>query len=240
MTALLDHEAFVAALSAVGADRYHNLHPLHQRMNAGHMTPSEIRTWVANRYCYQRAIPIKDAAIISNCPLREVRRTWLHRISDHDGKSEGEGGIEAWLRLARACGLSVEEVLDERHVLPGVRFAVEAYVNFARQKPWQVAIASSLTELFAPDLMTERLAAFENYYTWIKPSGFDYFKSRIARAREDSNEALSITLQHCNTVDLQQAAIAALKFKCELLWCMLDAMKLSFAQQFGAVHDAEQ
>src|SRR5205085_10751986 len=158
------------------------------------LAPEAIRGWVANRFYYQRNIPIKDAAIISNCPLQEVRRLWLHRIIDHDGMREREGGIEAWLRLAEASGMSRDEILDERHVLAGVRFAVDAYVNFARTKPWPVAIASSLTELFAPDLMANRLAAFEQHYTWVQPWGFDYFRSRVTQARVDSEEGLHLTI----------------------------------------------
>src|SRR3954467_7530043 len=156
-------DQFHAALRAVGVARYHDKHPFHRYMNAGCLSADQLRGWVANRFYYQRSIPIKDAAILSNCPRREVRRVWIRRIHDHDGAPDGssEGGIEAWLRLADACGLRREEVLDERHVLPGVRFACDAYVTLARTEPWPVSIASSLTELFAPDLMSERLAAFE-------------------------------------------------------------------------------
>src|ERR1700748_2700660 len=140
---LLSHETFLARLRAIGEKRYHDKHVVHQRMHEGPPEPSQIRGWVANRFCYQQAIPVKDAAIVSNCPIREVRRVWLHRITVHDGLREGEGGIEAWLKLAEACDLTREEILDERHVLPGVRFSVDAYVNFARTKPWPVAISSS-------------------------------------------------------------------------------------------------
>ena len=233
MTPLWTTEEFASRLRAVGVDRYHHLHPVHKLMNAGGMTPAQVKTWVANRYCYQRSIPIKDAAIVSNCPIREVRRIWLHRISDHDGLSEGQGGIEAWLRLAEACGLTRAEVLDERHVLPGVRFAVDAYVNFARQQAWPVAIASSLTELFAPDLMSDRLAAFQKYYTWVQPEGFEYFNSRLTRARSDSEEGLALTLKYCDTLELQHAALAALRFKCDVLWSMLDAMQISIERRTG-------
>ncbi len=153
-----DRDAFLAHLRAIGMSRYHDKHPFHQYMNSGKLTPQQVRGWVANRFYYQRNLPLKDAAILSNCSLSEVRRLWLHRITDHDGVHEGEGGIEAWLRLGEATQLTRAELLDERHVLPGVRFAVDAYVNFARTKPWPIAIASSLTELFAPDLMRERLA----------------------------------------------------------------------------------
>jgi len=157
-----DGETFTTRLREVGTRRYHHKHPFHLLMNAGKLSPEAIKGWVANRFYYQANIPIKDAAIVSNCPIREVRRVWLHRITDHDGAREGEGGIEAWLKLAEACGMSRDELLDERHVLPGVRFAVDAYVNFARTKVWPVAIASSLTELFAPDLMANRLQRSRN------------------------------------------------------------------------------
>jgi pyrroloquinoline-quinone synthase len=222
---LLDHQTFTARLRELGTRHYHHLHPFHVAMNKGSLDREQIRRWVANRFYYQRNIPVKDAAIISNCPVREVRRLWLHRIVDHDGSREGEGGIETWLRLGEACGLSREELLDDKRLLPGVRFAVDAYVSFARTKPWPVAVASSLTELFAPDLMANRLAAFEKHYTWVKPSGFDYFRSRLTQARVDSDEGLGLTLSYCNTPALQQEAINALSFKCDVLWSLLDAIE---------------
>ena len=217
-------------------------------MNEGRLSPEALRGWVANRFYYQRNIPIKDAAILANCPVREVRRAWIHRILDHDGvilqrlwraellrtpgddalgdiaHSTSEGGIEAWLRLGEACELSRDELLDNRHLLPGVRFAVDGYVNFARSQPWPIAIASSLTELFAPDLMAARLAAFEKFYRWIDPRGLDYFRRRVTQARRDSDDALAITLEYCNTRELQREAVRALEFKCDVLWSMLDAI----------------
>jgi pyrroloquinoline-quinone synthase len=223
--ALWTEAEFTRQLRSIGEGSYHHKHPFHARMNQGTLDAAAIRAWVANRFYYQRNIPIKDAAILSNCPMREVRRVWLHRIVDHDGAGDGEGGIEGWLRLAEACDLSRAEVLDERHVRPGVRFAVDAYVSFARNKPWPVAVASSLTELFAPDLMSQRLAAFEKYYTWVKPWGFDYFRRRVTQARSDSNEGLKLTMQHCDTVELQRAAVKGLSFKCDVLWTMLDAIE---------------
>jgi pyrroloquinoline-quinone synthase len=207
---------------------YHHLHPFHQRMNAGSLSPTQVRGWVANRYYYQRSIPLKDASILSNCPVREVRRTWLRRIIDHDGVRDGEGGIEAWLRLGEACGLDREEILDERHVVPGVRFAVDAYLELARTKPWPVAIASSLTELFAPDLMADRIKAFEQYYTWIPAWGLEYFRSRVPRARTDSDEGLALTLRYCDTRDLQDQAVNALKTKCDILNSQLDAISAAY------------
>jgi pyrroloquinoline-quinone synthase len=224
-TNIWDQDTFAARLREVGTGRYHDRHPFHRLMNEGKLSAEAIRGWVANRFYYQRNIPIKDAAIISNCPIREVRRVWVHRILDHDGARPGEGGIEAWLRLAEACGMSREEILDERHVLPGVRFAVDAYVNFARTKPWPVAVASSLTELFAPDLMAERLAAFEKYYSWVQPSGLEYFRRRVTQARVDSEEGLQLTLTYCDTPALQEEAVRALTFKCDVLWSMLEAIQ---------------
>ena len=226
-----DRDTFLAHLRAVGMSRYHDKHPFHQYMNSGELTPQQVRGWVANRFYYQRNLPLKDAAILSNCPIREVRRTWLHRITDHDGVHKGEGGIEAWLRLGEATQLTRTELLDERHVLPGVRFAVDAYVNFARTKPWPIAIASSLTELFAPDLMSERLVAFEKYYTWIAPAGLEYFRSRITQARVDADQGLELTMWYCNTRQLQEEAVKALSFKCDLLWAMLDAMMLAYGSK---------
>ncbi|QBD77403.1 pyrroloquinoline quinone biosynthesis protein PqqC [Ktedonosporobacter rubrisoli] len=219
-----DRETFLSRLQTVGMTRYHHQHPFHVAMNSGQLTPPQIRSWVANRFYYQRNIPRKDAAIIANCPLREVRRIWLHRVSDHDGFREGEGGIECWFRLAEAVGLTHSEVQDELHVLPGVRFAVDAYVQFARTKPWPIAIASSLTELFAPDLMQSRLQAFERYYSWISPSGLDYFRARIVQAATDSRQGLELTLRYCSTLQLQEEAVRALGFKCDVLWSILDAL----------------
>ena len=223
-TGLWDRETFVENLRAIGARAYHDKHPFHVAMNEGRLSPEALRGWVANRFYYQRNIPVKDAAILANCPVREVRRLWVHRILDHDGNAENEGGIEAWLRLSEACGLSRTELIEDRHLQPGVRFAVDAYVNFARTQPWPVAIASSLTELFAPDLMKTRLAAFEKFYQWIDPRGLDYFRRRVAQARGDADEALAITLEYCNTPELQREAIRALNFKCDALWSMLDAI----------------
>lgn len=223
-----DHQTFLERLRAVGNAHYHNRHPFHEYMNTGHLTPDQVRGWVANRFYYQENIPRKDAAIISNMPRRELRRLWLHRITDHDGLHEGEGGIENWLKLAEATGLTREEVLDERYVLPGVRFAVDAYLNFARTQPWPIGVASSLTELFAPDLMKTRITAFEKYYSWVAPWGLEYFRSRVTQAREDSDQGLALTLEYCDTLSLQEQAVKALEFKCDVLWSMLDAMMMAY------------
>jgi pyrroloquinoline-quinone synthase len=225
---LWDQARFVAELRAVGASAYHDKHPFQRAMNAGKLTPVQLRGWVANRFHYQRHIPIKDAAILSNCPLPEVRRLWIHRLTDHEGAAAGEGGIEAWLRLGEAVGLGREEMLDERQVRPGVRFAVEAYVALARGEPWPVAVAASLTELFAPDLMAERLCAFERHYPWVPAAGLGYFRARLSQARIDSEQGLRLTLDHCTTPALQRRAMAALARKCDILWAMLDAVTTAY------------
>jgi pyrroloquinoline-quinone synthase len=225
-----DADEFVAALRAQ-SQRYHDQHPFSRRMNAGELSPGQIQGWVANRFAYQACIPRKDAAILANCPDREVRRRWIRRIHDHDGTADGEGGIEAWLRLGEAVGLTREEVEDERHVVPGVRFAVDAYVTFARTRPWVEAVASSITELFAPDLMADRLAAFERHYPWIDPGGLAYFRARLTQAPRDSEHALQVVTERCRTPDQRAAAVAALSFKCDVLWSMLDAIDRAYADR---------
>ncbi len=222
-----DTEGFIEALRAQ-SQRYHSRHPFHAEMNAGRLSRRQIRGWVANRFYYQENIPRKDAAILANCPDREVRRRWIRRIHDHDGATDGEGGIEAWLRLGEAAGLTREEMWDQRHVVPGVRFAVDAYVTFARTRPWVEAVASSLTELFAPDLMAERLASFERFYIWIDPAGLAYFRARITQAPRDSEHALEVVTEHCRTPEEQARAVAALSFKSDVLWSMLDAIERAY------------
>ncbi|MCC2628644.1 MAG: pqqC [Thermomicrobiales bacterium] len=225
--AILDTEGFIGALRAQ-SQRYHSRHPFHVKMNEGRLNRRQIQGWVANRFYYQENIPHKDAAILANCPDREVRRRWIRRIIDHDGTTDGEGGIEAWLRLGEAAGLTREEMSDERHVVPGVRFAVDAYVTFARTRPWVEAVASSLTELFAPDLMAERLAAFERFYTWLDPAGLAYFRARLTQAPRDSEHALEVVMEQCRTPDEQARAVAALSFKSDVLWSMLDAIDRAY------------
>jgi pyrroloquinoline-quinone synthase len=253
-TAAAGTDELVEALRAQ-ARSYHDQHPFHIRMNEGRLSRRQIRGWVANRFYYQENIPRKDAAIIANCPDRDVRRRWVQRILDHDGTDldgtdldstdldstdldsaghdgaghDREGGIEAWLRLAESAGLTREEVRDERHVVPGVRFAVDAYVNFARTKPWVEAVASSLTELFAPDLMAERLAAFERHYTWIDSGGLAYFRARLHQAPRDSEHALEVVTEHCRSAQDRASAVAALSFKCDVLWSVMDAIDRAYA-----------
>ena len=226
-------DELVERLRAQGA-RYHNLHPFHVRMDAGELTRDELQRWVSNRFYYQRCIPIKDAAILSNCPEIEVRREWIKRIVDHDGTSAGAGGIESWLRLGEALGVARDELLSERRVLPAVRYAVDAYVNFARQKPWIEAVASSLTELFGPSAIRVRLAALEKHYPWIDPAGLQYFRARLVQAPHDAEYALRLVVERCLTREQQERAVAALRFKTDVLWAQLEAIERGDTQPEAA------
>ena len=219
----LSKDEFVARLRAQGG-RYHNLHPFHRRMDAGELDRAELRRWVTNRFYYQKSIPLKDAAILANCPDVEVRRVWVQRILDHDGTAAEPGGIDSWLALGQALGVDREELVSERHVLPGVRYAVDAYVDFARRAPWIEAVASSLTELFGPAAIKVRLEALERHYPWIDRAGLEYFRTRLVKAPVDARYALDVTVAHCLRRDQQDAAVAALRFKTELLWAQLDAI----------------
>jgi pyrroloquinoline-quinone synthase len=222
-------EEFEAQLRSQG-HAYHIHHPFNQMLNSGGAHPSQIRGWVANRFYYQINIPIKDAAILANCTDREVRRSWVQRILDHDGYGEDPGGIESWLRLAEAVGLSRAAVESLAEVLPGVRFAVDAYVNFARRAPWPEAVCSSLTELFAPEIHKQRLANWPRHYPWIDRAGLQYFQSRVSLARRDVEFGLAVTLERFNTRALQERALDILKFKLDVLWQMSDAMALYYTR----------
>lgn len=223
----LTRKEFEIALRAKG-NFYHTQHPYHVAMYEGRCTPEQIRGWVANRFYYQISIPIKDAAIMANCPDRDARRQWVQRILDHDGYGGTEGGIEAWLRLGESVGLSREEILSEEHVLPGVRFAVDAYVNFARRANWKEAASSSLTELFAPTIHQNRLDTWPTHYPWIKADGYQYFRNRLTEARRDVEHGLTITLDHYTTREQQERMLEILQFKLDILWSMLDAMTMAY------------
>lgn len=207
---------------------YHIHHPFNIRMNSGGCTPEQIRGWVANRFYYQINIPLKDAAILSNCDDRETRRRWVLRVLDHDGWQDNPGGIEVWSRLGEATGLSRDEVWSLEHVAPGVRFAVDAYVNFARRAPWQEAVCSSLTEMFAPQIHKDRLTTWPDHYSWIEPEGLHYFRSRIPLAERDVEHGLEVTLDYFQTRDEQERALRILQFKLDILWSMLDAIERKF------------
>jgi pyrroloquinoline-quinone synthase len=225
----LSPEQLADGLRSFSTSYYAN-HPFHQLMHEGRLTPRQLQGWVANRLAYQRAIPRKDAAIISNCPHPDIRRAWMQRIVDHDGDERGTGGIEMWIRLGVALGVPRREMEDERHVLPGVRLAAESYVTFCKTKPWIEAVASSLTELFAPDLMRKRIAAFPEHYPWIDSAALDYFRSRLVQAPRDSQQGLRLVQEHCITVETQRRAFEALAFKLEMLWVMIDAIHHAYAE----------
>ncbi len=180
---------------------------------------------MANRFYYQISIPIKDALILSSCPEREVRQQWIQLIIDHDGRPGEEGGIEAWLRLGEAMGVKREDLVGQRFLLPGVRFAVDAYVSFCRFRPWLEAVAASLTEMFAPLIVQERLSAMLSHYKWVDPAGLQYFKNRLTQAPRDAEYALGLVTERFRTPEEQERAVAALEFKCDVLWCLLDAVE---------------
>ncbi|WP_332672054.1 pyrroloquinoline-quinone synthase PqqC [Aromatoleum sp.] len=227
----LSREEFEARLRGKSAS-YHIHHPFHVMMAEGKLTRAQLQGWVANRFYYQIAIPVKDAAILSNCPDREIRREWIQRILDHDGYEIGSikdpGGIEAWIRLGEAVGLTRDDVTSLRHVVPAARFAVDAYVNFARQRPWQEAIASSLTELFAPHIHQQRIDTWPDQYPWVDPAGLQYFRNRLTQARRDVAHGLRFTLDYFSrSRALQERALEILQFKLDVLWALADAIMLS-------------
>ena len=220
---------FVARLRAVGERRYHDKHPFHLAMHAGVLTREQIRGWVANRYYYQKNLPRKDAAILSNLAEREQRRLWIQRIIDHDGTHEsGGGGIEQWLGLGRAVGLDPDDVESERFVQMGARAAVDAYVDFARTHDWLEAVASSLTELFAPELMATRIQVLLRRYPWIQRRGLTYFRKRVTLAARDAGYALRWVTDNARTRAAQDACVHALEFKCDVLWRILDAVQSAY------------
>jgi pyrroloquinoline-quinone synthase len=207
---------------------YHIYHPIHVMMYEGKLTKEQLQCWVANRFYYQIAIPMKDAAILSNCPDKEVRKEWIVRITDHDGVDGQVGGIEAWIQLGMAVGLSREDVTSLKYLSPGVKFAVDAYVNFARQRPWQESVCSSLTELFAPHIHQQRISSWPSMYPWIDESGLSYFKKRLTEARRDVEQGLGVTLDYFSTSrDMQLKALDILQFKLDVLWVIADAIMLA-------------
>ena len=216
---------------------YHINHEFHLLMNTGKLDKEAIQGWVANRFYYQTTIPIKDAAIMANCPERDVRRQWVQRIIDHDGVEGEEGGIEAWLQLAEAVGLTREETLSYQHVLPGVRFAIDAYLNFARCATWQEAACSSLTELFAPKIHQKRLDNWPEVYPWIDQQGYIYFRKRLTEARRDVQHGLDITLDHFRTREEQECALTILQLKLDILWTMLDSMWIAYIEKKPPFHN---
>lgn len=231
-----DADDFEARLRA-RESRYHIHHPFNLRLNRGELAPFQVRGWIANRFYYQVRIPQKDAAVLANCDDRAERRRWIERILDHDGRGDfagaNAGGIEAWCRLGIAAGLARADIESLRHVQPGVRFAVDAYVNFARSAPWEQGAISSLTELFAPKIHADRLAGWPSMYPWIAPDGLTYFRSRIPLATRDVEHGLEVARRWCTTRERQQRALAILDFKLDILWAMLDAIALAYPDELA-------
>jgi pyrroloquinoline-quinone synthase len=222
-------DEFEAELHAIGAARYHDKHPFNVRMHAGELTQAEFRLWARNRFYYQRNIPVKDAIILTKLPEAADRQAWLRRITDHAGADEGQGGLEAWLRLGEAVGYTREEMRDDAGVLPGVRAAVDSYVTFCRERTWLEAVASSLTELFAPDLLARRVVDVERHYPWLPPAGLDYFRNRLVQQPKDLTHVVPLVLREARTRAQQDACLAALDFKCGVLWALLDAVDVAAA-----------
>ena len=216
---------------------YHINHEFHILMNSGKLEKQAIQGWVANRFYYQTTIPIKDAAIMSNCPDRDARRKWVQRIIDHDGQQGQEGGIEAWLRLGEAVGLTRAELISYERVLPGVRFAIDAYLSFARQATWQEAASSSLTELFAPKIHQKRLDNWPKHYPWIDQKGYGYFRQRLSEARRDVQHGLDVTLDYYRTRAEQERMLDILQFKLDVLWTMLDCMWMAYVENKPPYHN---
>jgi pyrroloquinoline-quinone synthase len=226
-TAPWSAETFVEQLRREGSSRYHDRHPFNLRMHAGELTQGELRRWVENRYYYQTLIPIKDALVLSKSDDPAFRRAWIRRIGDHDGTKEGEGGLHEWLVLAKAVGLDEAEVRSCRRVLPAVRYACDAYVDLVRERTLVEAVASSLTEHFAPDIMRTRIAAWEKHYVprgFVDAASLAYFRSRVPRATRDAQEALAFVTLHATTRALQEACVRALVDKCRILWALLDGV----------------
>ncbi|HEY8065782.1 MAG TPA: pyrroloquinoline-quinone synthase PqqC [Methylosinus sp.] len=220
----LSKEAFEAAIRAVGEERYHDKHPFHKMLHGGKLNKGQVQAWALNRYCYQEAVPRKDAAFMSRVHDRDLRREWIHRIHDHDGLGEEGGGIERWLVLTDGLGLSRDYVTSRKGALPATKFAVEAYVRFVVEQPLVIAVASSLTELFAPAIHRERIAGMLENYAFVDDSVMAYFKRRLAQAPRDSDFALSYIKAHAYTRAEQEACVGAVRFKCDVLWAQLDAL----------------
>jgi pyrroloquinoline-quinone synthase len=224
----LSADALEGALREVGARRYHDRHPFHALLHGGRLDKGQVQAWALNRYCYQAAIPRKDAALIARCEDRALRREWLHRIADHDGGDGDAGGIERWLALTDGLGLDRGYVMSQEGALATTRFAVDAYVHFVREKPLLEAVASSLTELFAPALHRQRISGMLAHYSFIDEKVIVYFRRRLDQANRDADFALAYVKKNAVTADQQRGVIAALTFKTDVLWAQLDALHYSY------------
>lgn len=230
MTALLTPDALESRLRDIGAERYHHLHPFHERLHKGRLDRDQVRAWALNRYYYQSMIPIKDASILARMDSPELRRIWRQRILDHDGEREGDGGIFRWLKLTEGLGLDQNYVISTAGVLPGTKFAVDAYVHFVRERSLLEAVASSLTELFSPMIIGQRVAGMLANYDFISKETLAYFDKRLTQAPRDADFALDYVKRHAVRPDQQEAAIRALEFKCSVLWSQLDALYYAYVE----------
>ncbi|MCP1227632.1 pyrroloquinoline-quinone synthase PqqC [Acetobacter fabarum] len=225
---ILTPDELEAALRAIGAERYHNLHPFHRALHDGKLNKGQVQAWALNRYYYQASIPAKDASLLARLPTTELRREWRRRLEDHDGTQPGTGGVARWLKLTDGLGLDRAYVESLDGLLPGTRFAVEAYVQFVRERSILEAIASSLTELFSPTIISERVAGMLSNYDFVTEETLAYFKPRLTQAPQDSAFALAYVREHARTAEQQTAVLNALKFKCNVLWSMLDALDYAY------------
>ncbi len=227
---LLSADEFEAKLRAIGPERYHDLHPFHKLLHGGKLNKGQVKAWALNRYYYQCCIPQKDAALMARLTDRELRREWVHRIEDHDGTAEGpeHGGIERWLKLTDALGLDRAYVMSTEGILPGTRFAVDAYVRFVYERPQLEAIASSLTEMFAPSIHRERIAGMLEHYSYINDDTVAYFRRRLDQAPRDAGFALKYVIANAETRKEQEACVKALLFKTQVLWSQLDALHYAY------------
>jgi pyrroloquinoline-quinone synthase len=230
MTALMSPDALEQALRKIGAERYHNLHPFHKMLHGGRMNFGQVQAWALNRYVYQAAIPRKDAALMARLEDRALRREWIHRIHDHDGIDADSGGIERWLKLTDGLKLDRAYVISQEGALPATKFAVEAYVRFVYERPTLEAIASSLTELFAPAIHAERIAGMLEHYDFISDELVAYFRKRLDQAPRDCRFALAYVQEHARTPEQQAAVLAALRFKTDVLWAQLDALYFAYVE----------
>jgi coenzyme PQQ biosynthesis protein C len=228
MTQLLSPEELEARLRDVGARRYHNLHPFHKLLHGGELNLGQVQAWALNRYYYQAMIPVKDSSVLARMEEAELRRIWRQRIIDHDGDHEGEGGIARWLALTDGLGLDRDYVTSLRGLLPATRFAVDAYVHFVRDRSLLEAIASSLTEMFSPGIIGERVAGMLKNYDFVSKETLAYFDKRLTQAPRDADFALDYVKQHARTPEQQEAVIRALEFKCNVLWVQLDALYFAY------------
>lgn len=222
---------FEARLRQIGADLYHDKHPFHKLLHSGGCTMDQVRAWVINRYYYQSRIPMKDAAFMSRVNDPRLRRIWRHRIEDHDGTDDNNGGIARWLKLAEAVGLDPDYVSSEVGIMPATRFAGDAYVRFVRDEPLLPAVASSLTEMFAPQIHKDRIAGLMEHYDFATFDSTAYFRQRLNEAPKDVAFGLQWVLDHAVTKQDQDAAANALVFKTQMLWAQLDALWLGYVEQ---------